>query len=166
MWWVGASVLGFVLVVVCVAALARSTTARWEREQRRARRRRAGATAVATPGQPAGAAVRLRGAVLRAAAPGMRAVRTPLSASARMLSTARSRVVPRRRPAKRVRPAARATGDGTAERLGAPGESATATDPRPAGLARPRVAPSRIPRPHIPRPRIPRQRARTRRPGD
>jgi len=112
MWSVSAIVVGFLVAVVLVIVLARSTTARWEREERaaRARRRRAAAEARAAAGPEAsggahGAADRLRGAVLRAAAPGVRAVRTPLTASARILSTARSRVVPHHRLTPRVRQA-------------------------------------------------------------
>jgi len=137
MWSVTGIVVAFLLVVVLVIALARSTTARWEREERaaRARRRRAAAAARAaagpgTSGGAHGAADRLRGAVLRAAAPGVRAVRTPLSASARILSTARSRVVPHHRLTPRVRHAPRPAAEETLPQQRPAAESGTATGRR------------------------------------
>jgi hypothetical protein len=105
MWWVSGIAVAFVLMVVCVIALGRSTTARWERAQRAARARRRHAS-TPPPGRPP-AAARLRHAVGRAAAPGVRAARVPLTALAPILTTARTRVLSRHRLVPHVRRARR-----------------------------------------------------------
>jgi hypothetical protein len=114
MWWISGITVAFVLAVVGVGVLGRSATARWERDERaaRAQRTRAVPPADARPG----AAGRLRGAVVRAAAPVAGVVRAPLSVSARVLTRARTRArrriqrtpVPGRRLVPRVRDALRA----------------------------------------------------------
>jgi hypothetical protein len=84
---------GFLLVSACVVALARSSTARWERERRAARAPRR--EAVAAPTSSQGAAARLRRGVTTTAATAGRAavsIRVPLEAAGRTLATSRKQV--------------------------------------------------------------------------
>src|SRR4051812_11119476 len=114
MWWISGITVAFVLAVVGGGVLGRSATARWERDERAApdERRRALPPADARPP----AAGRLRGAVVRAAAPVAGVVRSPLNVSARVLTRARTRArrrirrtpVPARQLVPRVRDALRA----------------------------------------------------------
>src|SRR4051794_36698486 len=142
MWWISGITVAFVLAVVGVGVLGRSATARWERDERaaRAERLRAVAPAEARPG----AAGRLRGAVVRAAAPVAGVVRSPLSVSARVLTRARTRArrrirrapVPGRRLVPRVRDALRAAaGRGMSSR-----RRRTAEARRTGGRRRTRIA--------------------------
>jgi hypothetical protein len=166
MWWVSGITVVFVLALVGVGVLGRSATARWERQERaaRARRRPPPATTETRPGT----AERLRDAVVRAAAPVAGAVRTPLSASARVLDRARriarrrTRTVVRtrvgpvaargRRLVPRVRQALHAAAAGTGESL----RRHTAEVRRPGRrwrrrrAGRPRVEPPAGGTPHAP----------------
>src|SRR4051794_11445239 len=105
MWWLSGIVVAFVLAVVGVGVLGRSATARWERDQSAARARRR--SAVPPPEERPGTAVRLRGAMVRAAAPVAGAVRTRLTVPARVLTRARltvpARVLTRARTKARRR---------------------------------------------------------------
>lgn len=103
-----AIVAGFLLLSGCVMAVARSSTARWERERRAARvpRRRA----VPPPTPASGRGARLREAVASTAAAGRRAAaagRAPLEAVGRILrrpprhSPRRPGTAPRTRGARR-----------------------------------------------------------------
>jgi hypothetical protein len=128
MLWVSGTAVAFVVLMLGVSLLARSSTARWERDERarRARRRRA----VAPRAAPPGAAVRLRQAVVRAAGPGVRAARVPLTALAPILTTARAQVLARRRFVPHVRQAHRSAERGGGASAG--GVNGVATrDPEP-----------------------------------
>ena len=90
---------GFLLVSACVIALARSSTARWERERRAARASRRAATA--PPTSPPAAAARLRRAAARTAVVAGRAaasIRVPPQAARRISATSRKQAARRVRP--------------------------------------------------------------------
>jgi hypothetical protein len=96
-------VLGFLVVTGVVIALARTSTARWERDKRAAVVARPGVTAPRTT--PAGSAARVAGAMVgtMAAAVHTRASRfAPVKAVAGMLPRVRQRVVLRVQPIPRV----------------------------------------------------------------
>jgi hypothetical protein len=99
MWELIVIAAGFVVVSACVIALARSSTARWERERRAARAPRRVAIAPITPAT--GAAARLRRALARTAATAGRAaapIRIPIEAAGRILVASRQQVARRVRP--------------------------------------------------------------------
>lgn len=121
-WWPVVAVVGFLCTTAVVIALARSSTARWEREKRAARAARREAVA---PPTPAGVAARLRGTLVRgtaAARHGAASVGRPLKAVPGVLESTRQQVLSQRRPFRHPAAALRSVVGGARGRHAKPTE--------------------------------------------